>query len=177
MELIAMWCNELCDLDDCATCHLDQFLWRQAKDGMRMTGGCPDFGVLEQILVDVGGDRLAVTQRRHATNRKASGCAHKVGVGLFQLLADLLGGVFFMHTVAAAGDDEQGALGRRTTEEQRLGDLPDGAAHSRGSVGGCAGRIGKFYNLIGVARRYQGILDALGARFEWCHAVRGKCLL
>jgi hypothetical protein len=71
---------------------------------MWMTGSRPNQVVLQQVLIDIGRDGLFMAQWRDATNGKAGRLTHKVGIGLFQLFPDQVGGAFFMDTVATAGN-------------------------------------------------------------------------
>ena len=102
---------------------------------------------------------------------KACDKAHPIGVGAGEVYAECGRGFSWIDTVRARGDDDGGTLAG--TEDDRLGDLGDGAAHRSGGIGGGTRAFGEGGDRVGMASSNQGGAYALNRAAGGSAAVGG----
>ena len=107
---------------------MQQVLWCQLKDRMRVPCRRPDFIEPEQLLVDQGDRPERMRHGRHATDGVPGLSLHKRGVGSAQTPT---GGTHqrlhfgFVHTAVARSNDQDRNLVGVAFENNALGDLPE----------------------------------------------------
>src|SRR5918996_868227 len=149
---------------DAAPRHRHEVVRGQPEDRVGVTGGGPDRGEAEQVLVDHGHQGPGVADRRHATDREAGFGEDEIGVGALERLPDERGDLALVHAVRSAGDDEERAPGLPQAEHERLRDLVHAAANGARGVGGRPRRQAQVHDLVPEPERPQRLLHALAGR-------------
>ncbi len=133
---------------------------------MRGTGGCPDLGVLKQILIEESLQRLRMADGRDAADDKAGLLPDEISIGLGYGLADQSGELAFVDAVRAAGNDQDGSAAVRAAEHEGLGDLPDAAPDRLSGLSRRPGGPGELDDLQLDPQALQSLLDAPSARTQ-----------
>src|SRR5690606_33242538 len=139
----------------------------------------PDGAEALQVGVEQQGDRLHMTDRRDAADGVAGRCAHEVGVGAGQRLADAGGHLGFADPVLATGDDDDCHAAVLAPEHDPLGDLRDRAADRGGGLRAGARRLLELDDPgvdAGVAEQLRGaqgggMLGGFHGNFAWAGAA------
>ncbi len=145
--------------DNLTTGHLFQFGRGHFKNRIRRPGRGPDFRVLQQILVEVSFQWLIVPDWWHTTDDETGRGADELRVRMPNGFTRVLADEILIHTVGAAGKDENRFTGSMAAKDERLDYLSDLAANASCGLGGGTRTFQKFDYLAIKPQELQSLLD------------------
>lgn len=106
---------------------------------MRGSSSSPNFGVLQQILVNKGFNVFDMSHRRYAPDDKSGTLAHKISIGFSNSFTDQDFDDLLIYPVGSAGNDHDWPGACESLEDDGLCNLTNLTSYSLSSFLRCAG--------------------------------------